>query len=59
MLRYIFVFAIVFVLGTVAFVAASVADAPAVGRVAFAVSFGLFVAALAGGVTRSQRQPRE
>lgn len=56
MLRYILVFFILVALGVVACVAASAADAPAVGQVAFAVSLGLFVAALAGGVTRSQRQ---
>ncbi len=50
MLRYVLVFAILFGLGVVACAAASAADAPAVGQVAFAVSLGLFVAALAGGV---------
>jgi len=56
MLRYIFVFFTLVVLGVMACVAASAADAPAVGQVAFAVSLGLFVAALAGGVTRSHTQ---
>ena len=56
MLRYILVFFILVALGVVACVAANAADAPAVGQVAFAVSLGLFVASLAGGVTRSQRQ---
>ena len=54
MLRYILVFFTLVVLGVVACVAASAADAPAVGQVAFAVSLGLFVAALAGGVSRSE-----
>jgi uncharacterized membrane protein YtjA (UPF0391 family) len=56
MLRYILVFSILSLLGVVACVVASAADAPAIGQVAFAVSLGLFVAALAGGVTRSQSQ---
>src|ERR1051325_9887280 len=56
MLCYIFVFFTLVVLGVMACVAASAADAPAVGQVAFAVSLGLFVAALAGGVTRSHTQ---
>lgn len=51
MLRYILVFSILFLLGVVACAAASAADAPAFGLVAFAVWLGLFVAALAGGVT--------
>lgn len=56
MLRYILVFSILVVLGAAAFAAANAADAPAVGQVAFAVSLALFIAALAGGVTRGQRQ---
>lgn len=59
MLRYISVFSILFALGVVACVAASAADAPAVGQVVFAVSLGLFVAALAGGVTPGHRRPDE
>jgi hypothetical protein len=51
MLRYILVFSILFLLGVVACAAATAADAPAFGLVAFAVWLGLFVAALAGGVT--------
>ena len=47
MLRYVLVFSILFVLGFAACAAASAADAPAVGQVAFGVSLGLFVAALA------------
>jgi hypothetical protein len=51
MLRYILVFSILFLLGVVACAAATAADAPAFGLVAFAVWLGLFLAALAGGVT--------
>jgi hypothetical protein len=51
MLRYFLVFSILFVLGFVACAAVIAADAPAVGQVVFAVSLGLFVAALAGGIT--------
>ena len=50
MLRYVLVFSILFLLGIVGCYAASAADAPAVGQVAFAVWLGLFVAAVAGGV---------
>jgi uncharacterized membrane protein YtjA (UPF0391 family) len=56
MFRYILVFSVLSLLAVVACVVASAADAPAGGQVVFAVSLGLFVAALAGGVTRSQRQ---
>ena len=58
MLRYILVFSILFMLGVAACLAASAADAPAVGQVAFGVSLGLFVAALAGGVTTGRRTQR-
>jgi hypothetical protein len=50
MLRYLLVFSILLVLGIVACAAANAANAPPVGQIAFAVSLGLFVAALAGGV---------
>lgn len=59
MLRYILVFFTLGVLGVVACVAASAADAPAVGQVAFAVSLGLFVAALVGGVSHSERRQQK
>lgn len=59
MFRYILVFSILFVLGVVACAAVIAADAPAVGQVAFAVSLGLFVAALAGGVTTPPAQRRK
>ncbi|HTS22173.1 MAG TPA: hypothetical protein VMN79_10215 [Casimicrobiaceae bacterium] len=52
MLRYIFVFSILFALGIGACAAASASQAPVAGQVAFAVALGLFVATLAGGVTR-------
>jgi hypothetical protein len=56
MLRYLFTFSFVLLLGIVACAAAIAADAPAFGQIAFAVALGLFVAALAGGVT--DRRPR-
>ena len=56
MLRYIFTFSFVLLLGIVACAAAIAADAPAFGQIAFAVALGLFVAALAGGVM--DRRPR-
>jgi hypothetical protein len=60
MLRYVLVFSILFLLGVAACVAASAADAPAVGQVAFGVSLGLFVAALAGGIAPERRaQPHK
>jgi hypothetical protein len=58
MLRYILVFSILFLLGVAACMAASAADAPAVGQVAFGVSLALFVAALAGGITPEHRAER-
>jgi hypothetical protein len=57
MFRYFLVFSILFVLGIAACAAASAANAPPMGQVAFGVSLGLFVAALAGGVT-GQPAPR-
>ena len=54
MLRYIFTFSFVLLLGIVACAAAIAADAPPFGQIAFAVALGLFVAALAGSV----RDPR-
>jgi Flp pilus assembly protein protease CpaA len=50
MLRYLLVFSFLLLLGVAASAAASAADAPAVGQIAFLVCLGLFAAALAGGV---------
>jgi hypothetical protein len=49
-LRYILVFSILLLLGIGASAAASAAEAPAVGHIAFLVCLGLFAAALASGV---------
>jgi len=51
MIRYILVFSVLLMLGVAAGAAVSAADAPAAGQIAFDISLGLFVAALAGGVT--------
>jgi hypothetical protein len=59
MFRYILVFSILLVLGFVACAAVFAADAPAVGQVAFAVSLGLFLAALAGGIAIPPPQRRK
>jgi len=59
MIRYILVFSVLLTLGAAACAAVSVADAPAAGQIAFDVSLGLFVAALAGGVTQPRTLPPE
>lgn len=50
MLRYVLVFSLFLLLGVAAGAAASAADAPAVGQLAYLVCLGLFGVALAGGV---------
>ena len=50
MLRYLIVFSLLVLLGVAAGAAASAADAPAAGQIAFLVCLGLFAAALASGV---------
>ena len=59
MIRYILVFSVLVALGGAACAAVSVANAPAAGQIAFDVSLGLFVAALAGGVTQPRVRPPE
>jgi hypothetical protein len=59
MLRYLLVFSLLLLLGVAAGAAASAADAPPVGQIAFLVCLGLFAAALTGGVVgRRLRRPR-
>jgi len=59
MLRYVLVLSLFLPLGVAAGAAASAADAPAVGQVAFLVCLGLFGVALAGGVVdRRMHRPK-